>query len=148
MSLQDVFNQYCAFGGGKVAEMDNAKFAKLCRDSKILDKKLTATDVDLIFSKVKAKGERKINFETFRDSAVPELAKKKGVTSEDLATAFSGPESSGTKADAVRFHDDKDSYTGVYKNGSPSTVDTNTSDLSFITNREDHDVRGVNLSAK
>ena len=34
--------------------MDNAKFAKLCRDMKLLDKKLTTTDVDIIFSKCKS----------------------------------------------------------------------------------------------
>ena len=37
--------------------MDGAKFAKLTRDTKILDKKLTPTDVDIIFSKVKPKSE-------------------------------------------------------------------------------------------
>lgn len=31
--------------------MDGARFAKLCKDTKLVDKKLTATDVDLIFNK-------------------------------------------------------------------------------------------------
>lgn len=55
-SLEDVFKEFCAFGSSKgaVALMDNAKFAKLCRDMKLLDKKLTATDVDIIFSKCKS----------------------------------------------------------------------------------------------
>lgn len=55
-SLEDVFKSFCAFGEGQkgVAAMDNAKFAKLTRDLKLLDKKLTSTDVDIIFSKVKA----------------------------------------------------------------------------------------------
>ena len=54
--LEDVFKEFCAFGQGKDSSpmMDNAKFSKLCRDTKILDKKLTTTDVDIIFSKVKA----------------------------------------------------------------------------------------------
>lgn len=55
-SVESVFNSFCAFGAGakdSAALMDNAKFAKLCRDLKLLDKKLTATDVDIIFSKVK-----------------------------------------------------------------------------------------------
>ena len=54
--MEEVFKSFCAFGAGKdnVAMMDNAKFAKLARDLKLLDKKLTATDVDIIFSKVKA----------------------------------------------------------------------------------------------
>lgn len=35
--------------------MDGAKFAKFCRDTKIVDKKFTATDVDLTYAKAKAK---------------------------------------------------------------------------------------------
>lgn len=54
-SLEAVFKDFCAFGGKDAAPMmDNAKFAKMCRDLKILDKNLTPTDVDIIFSKVKA----------------------------------------------------------------------------------------------
>lgn len=54
-SLESVFSSFCSFGGGKTGNelMDNAKFAKLFRDLKVLDKKLTATDIDIIFSKVK-----------------------------------------------------------------------------------------------
>jgi len=33
--------------------MDGKTFAKFAKDTAILDKKLTATDVDLIFAKVK-----------------------------------------------------------------------------------------------
>ena len=55
-SLEQVFRDFCAFGSGKdtVPLMDNAKFAKLTRDTKVLDKKVTSTDVDIIFNKVKA----------------------------------------------------------------------------------------------
>lgn len=54
-SLEDVFKSFCAFGSGKdgAAMMDGAKFAKFCRDMKLLDKKFTQTDVDIIFSKCK-----------------------------------------------------------------------------------------------
>ena len=57
--MEEVFKSFCAFGGDKAtaATMDGAKLAKLCRDLKLLDKNLTATDVDIIFSKVKAKTE-------------------------------------------------------------------------------------------
>ena len=59
MSLGDIFKSFCAFGGDKSGQpmMDGAKLAKLTRDCKLLDKNLTATDVDIIFSKVKAKTE-------------------------------------------------------------------------------------------
>lgn len=40
------------FTAGK-AEMDGKTFAKVAKDSGLLDKKLTATDVDLAFAKVK-----------------------------------------------------------------------------------------------
>eukprot|EP00760_Papus_ankaliazontas_P018911 PhM_4_TR17759/c2_g1_i1/m.54890 len=128
--LHPMFLSFCAFGGGKVAEMENAKFAKFARDSKLLDKKLTSTDIDLMFSKHKPKGERKISYAVFRGALIPEIAAKKGLSEEALVgmlMSTGGPHSSGTKADAVRFHDDKESYTGVYAHGGPSTVDTNTS---------------------
>lgn len=47
--LQAVFKQYTA----NAADMDGKTFAKLAKDTKILDKKLTATDIDLIFAKSK-----------------------------------------------------------------------------------------------
>ena len=61
--MEAVFKSFCAFGGEKSgaasgpALMDGAKLAKLTRDVKLLDKNLTSTDVDIIFSKVKAKTE-------------------------------------------------------------------------------------------
>lgn len=56
--MEDVFKTFCSFGDkGAAAMMDGAKLAKLSRDCKLLDKNLTATDVDIIFTKVKAKTE-------------------------------------------------------------------------------------------
>lgn len=51
-----MFRSFCTFGGGLHEEgiyMDGAKFGKFCRDTKILDKKLTSTDADIIFAQVK-----------------------------------------------------------------------------------------------
>ena len=42
--------------------MDGKTFAKMAKDCKILDKKLTATDIDLIFAKVKDKTARRITY--------------------------------------------------------------------------------------
>ena len=64
-TLQEVFKSFCSFGVHSTkptgpsapAMMDNSKFAKLCRDLKLLDKKVTTIDVDIIFNKVKAKSE-------------------------------------------------------------------------------------------
>ena len=55
--MEEVFKSFCSFGAGKdgAALMDNSKFAKLARDLKLLDKKLTATDVDIIFNRTEVK---------------------------------------------------------------------------------------------
>lgn len=37
--------------------------------------------------------------------------------------AHGGPLMNATKADQVRFHDDKSLYTGVYAQGGPTNVD-------------------------
>eukprot|EP01006_Ploeotia_vitrea_P001485 TRINITY_DN104937_c0_g1_i1.p1 TRINITY_DN104937_c0_g1~~TRINITY_DN104937_c0_g1_i1.p1 ORF type:complete len:153 (-),score=14.68 TRINITY_DN104937_c0_g1_i1:133-591(-) len=147
--LEGLFNSFCAFGGGAnaVAEMDNAKFAKFCRDTKTLDKKFTSTDADLLFTKVKPKGGRKIQFGAFRDGCLPEIAKKKGISVDELVariTGAGGPSSNSTKAEAVRFHDDKESYTGVYKQGGPSTVDRDPANLAYSIDRDKKsNVRGA-----
>ena len=129
------------------AEMDNAKFNKLCKDTKVIDKKFTSTDADLIFSKIKPKGARKISFDCFHGQALAEIAARKGVTKDDIQAKITGdgggPSSSGTVADSVKFHDDKSQYTGVYAKGGPTSIDNQTADLSAITNRVDADVRGV-----
>lgn len=53
-TLEEIFKSFCAFGAkGAAPLMDNSKFAKLFRDLKLLDKNVTTTDVDIIFSKVK-----------------------------------------------------------------------------------------------
>lgn len=56
-SLEEVF---LGFTNG-ANEMDGKTFAKFAKDTKILDKALTATDIDLIFAKIKDKAARKIN---------------------------------------------------------------------------------------
>ena len=47
--------------------MDGKGFAKLAKDTKLIDKKLTNTDVDLIFSKIKERTARRITFPQFAD---------------------------------------------------------------------------------
>ncbi len=143
-SLQDVFT---TFAQGK--EMDGKTFAKLTKDCNLLDKKLTSTDVDLTFAKVKDKAARKITFDQFKN-AVTQLAAKKGITSEELTKQIvetGGPKFAGTKADFVKFHDDKSLYTGVYAKGGPTNVDAGrgggVSDISQLCDRTAADVRGT-----
>lgn len=58
-TLKQVFDSY----NGTQKTMEGKSFAKLAKDAKLIDKKLTATDVDLIFAKVKDKAERRITFD-------------------------------------------------------------------------------------
>ncbi|CDI84153.1 hypothetical protein, conserved [Eimeria acervulina] len=146
MSLKDAFNAYTKGAD----EMDGRTFTKILRDCKILDSKVTGVDADLIFTKVKAKGAKKITFAEFEE-ALRLVAAKKGVEVEALHAKLAeegtqGPILTGTKADNVRFHDDKSTYTGVHKMGGPTTVDDGRvqfNDLSKICDRSEYDVRGV-----
>lgn len=96
--------------------MEGKTFAKMAKDCKILDKALTATDIDLIFAKVKDKAARKINYTQFQEG-IKACAAKKKTTFEALSAslcATGGPVFTGTKAEAVKYHDDKSLYTGVH----------------------------------
>jgi len=42
--------------------MEGKSFTKFCKDCKLIDKKFTVTDADLIFAKAKTKAERRITF--------------------------------------------------------------------------------------
>jgi hypothetical protein len=143
-SLEEVF---MGLSSG-AADMDGKTFAKMAKDCKILDKNLTATDIDLIFAKVKDKTARKITYPQFA-AAIELCASKKKVTNDELVEricAVGGPVFTGTKADKVKFHDDKSLYTGVYAAGGPSTVDAGNgmiSDISQLCDRTGADVRGV-----
>lgn len=43
--------------------MDGARFSKLCKDTGLVGSSLSTTDVDLIFARVKERGERRITFD-------------------------------------------------------------------------------------
>ncbi len=140
-----------AFAGG-ASEMDGRQFAKLAKDCKLLDKKLTATDVDLTFAKVKDKAARKINFSQF-DHALDTFASKKGISKNDVIRQIEvsgGPTFQATKADYVKFHDDKSTYTGVYAKGGPTNVDVGRngaiSSISELCDRTASDVRGRKIN--
>lgn len=141
-SLSQVFISYAPKG-----EIDGKSFSKLAKDTKLLDKKLTATDVDLIFAKCKSI--RTMTFEQF-EKALEACAKKKGISIEavhSLVCQAGKIHFDGTKADYVKFHDDKNLYTGVHANGGPSIIDIGAggkiSDLSQLADRSCADVRGV-----
>ena len=141
--LQAVFQSYSAG-----ATMEGKQFAKLMKDCKILDKKVTSTDIDLIFAKIKEKAARRISFTEFQ-SGLELVAQRKGLTVIQIRETISqnqGPILTGTKADAVKYHDDKSLYTGVYANGGPTNVDKDKiSDISQLCDRSDADIRGQKL---
>ena len=143
-NLKDVFNQF-SFG---FKEIDGKIFAKLAVDCKIVNKKCSKTDIDLIFAKVKEKSERKITFPQFK-KALELCAEKRGEPMDDLEAkiiASGGKTLHGTKAQANKFHDDKDLYTGVHGKGGPSTLDTDKiADIGNLLDRTEADVRGRRL---
>lgn len=126
--------------------MDGKSWAKMCKDIKLIDKKLTGTDVDLIFAKSKAKTDRRVTFDQWL-TALGHCADKKGCSLDDVKAkvgASKGPILAGTKAEATRFHDDKANYTGVHAHGGPSTGGDGTiHDISQTLDRTEADVRGV-----
>ena len=114
--LEDVFQAYNIFGGGDLKAMPNDKYIKLCKECGIIDSNYDTTSADLVFSKVKPRGERKIDYKMFMD-VLNMIAYQKGASYESVAKtviSFGGPVNKGTKADAVKFHDDKNLWTGAY----------------------------------
>lgn len=117
-AAEQVFLTFC--GVGKT-DMDGKGFAKLAKDCQLLDKKCTATDIDLVFAKVVTKGQRRIGFQQF-EIGLSHIAQKKAVAVDSVYQAVEnsiGPVLNATQADAVKFHDDKSTYTGVHVNGGP-----------------------------
>lgn len=93
----------------------------MCRDGHLLDTKLTPVAVDLVFAKVTL-GHRQMH-PLQLDLALALLAEKKGVDVEAvrcaLAAVNGGPRLYGTRAAAVRLHDDMNTYTGTWSCGGP-----------------------------
>jgi len=152
--VHDRFIAYSAFGNKDGAgQMDGNMFAKLCKETGIINKSCTKTDVDLVFARAKPKGGRKLDWRAFREALVyvsekrfaktyKEEGKEAAVKKvEELIVKVEGPSANATKADFVKFHDDKSTYTGVYAKGGPSNVD-NTITLSNLLDRTPADARG------
>jgi len=85
--LYDAYESFCSFGSTRNLAtgstdsmngltMDGPKFAKFAKDTKIVGKGVTTTDVDLIFNRAKAKGSRRLDWDSFQ-IAFKLLAEKK-----------------------------------------------------------------------
>lgn len=126
--------------------MDGRTFVKVIKEAE-LGKGVTTTDCDLTFTKVKAKGQKKIKFPEFC-KAIDEIAKKAKCSTESLAArlAEQNPYAEMAAKAAVnqgdgpaKFFYDKSTFTGTHTKGGPTTADTatgNYGDLSALTNRD------------
>jgi len=107
---------------------------------------LTQTVIDLAFAKHAEKGVKKMKYDQFL-KGLEECAAKKGVSVDDIKNHIlhtGGPVYAGTKADKVKWHDDKSTYTGVYAKGGPTNVDKDKiTSISQTCDRTDADVRGI-----
>ncbi|XP_069460437.1 tubulin polymerization-promoting protein family member 3-like [Ambystoma mexicanum] len=128
-SLEESFKKFAIYGDTKATgqEMNGKNWAKVCKDCKVIDgKAVTSTDVDIVFSKVKAKTARVINYEEFK-KALEELASKKykGKSQEEAFEAIcqliAGKEptnvgvTKATSTKAVERLTDPSKYTGSHK---------------------------------
>ncbi|XP_069383425.1 tubulin polymerization-promoting protein family member 3 [Paralichthys olivaceus] len=127
--LLAAFKKFAVHGDTKAMgkELNGKNWAKLCKDCKIIDgKNVTATDVDIVFSKVKQKTSRVITYEEFH-RALQELAPKrfKGQSKEEalrsIVALVEGGEPSNAgvtkvaKTAAVDRLTDASRYTGSHK---------------------------------
>lgn len=106
------FEAFCAHGH---KDMEGKEFAKFCKDGHLIGKGMAKTDVDLIFAKVVPKGKRRMDFVQFQQ-ACRHIALKRKCANRDIQEIVKdmhGPEIHGTKQDAVRFYDDKSTFTGA-----------------------------------
>jgi len=127
IKLKALFLKFCPNG-----EMDSRLFIKLCRDCGVVNKSYTSGDADLAFQKTKAAAShpsagayssgvvhgKRVSYDIFRAIAIPCIAEKKKMEVAALVAFLAtkdGPVLNGvTAADAVRFHDDKSTYTGTH----------------------------------
>jgi len=166
ITLQEAFTQYALFGASRVqttVELSTSAYTKLLREAKVITKKFTSNDTDIIFTKAKTKGGRKhtkkMNFDEFQLS-LDLIAEQKGIDVAKVEAKIcqqvaGGAQSSGTKASAAAVTDrltNTAGYTGAHKArfdqngqgmGAAGRVQyTGVQDLSTLTNRQEADVRG------
>ncbi|CAL1604659.1 unnamed protein product [Knipowitschia caucasica] len=124
------FRRFAAHGDHKAAaasEMPGQKWAKLCKDCKIIDgKHVTSTDTDIIFSKLIPKTSRGMSYADFRKALemlaqkrFPDQSKEDALQSVHKLIEGKGPANAGvTKVDktgAVDRLTDTSRYTGSHK---------------------------------
>lgn len=151
--LERIFKSYTK---GKEM-MYGREFVKIFKDAKLCPKPVPQTDADLVFVKL-GKTQKRINLAQFVEAIrlIAERAKVEESLLLEKISSLEGPILVGTKAEDVRFHDDKSTYTGTHKFGGPSTMDVaavsrsggaitggDKHTMASLTNRGNCDIRGV-----
>eukprot|EP00930_Biecheleria_cincta_P041401 TRINITY_DN2837_c0_g1_i2.p1 TRINITY_DN2837_c0_g1~~TRINITY_DN2837_c0_g1_i2.p1 ORF type:complete len:356 (+),score=78.10 TRINITY_DN2837_c0_g1_i2:71-1069(+) len=125
-ALLDTFYDFAAG-----SRMDGRGFVKCLRHGGLIDDDFSMAEADLVFTRCKAKGFRKIDFDTFLH-ALSEVAMRKNLTDQKvqhdlcLGSGYSHGErllreqSSGQAVGPERFFYDTSRYTGTHRNGGPS----------------------------
>jgi hypothetical protein len=97
-------------------QLQSRDFMKMMIDVHIFDGNFTKNDVDTTFVHAVGRGHREMSIEQFH-TAIREVSKKKKVPIYQVQQAIErcqGPHTFATKTDAVRFHDDRTTYTGMH----------------------------------
>ncbi|XP_063694519.1 tubulin polymerization-promoting protein family member 2-like [Bolinopsis microptera] len=126
--MEATFAAFSKFGDSKSTgkELDNKKLSKLCKDTGIMGKLVTSTDVDICFSKHKPKGGRTITTKEFKalleDLSVkrfPKLSPEERKAAMEKLVSDKGPQTAGTtktaKGGATGRLTDTSKYTGSHK---------------------------------
>ena len=148
-ALRERFDEYSVFGGTNAGVgLSSKNFAKLCADSGMVDRKLSRTQLDLIFMRSVDRGAKKLRWAQFLQALELCAATRRiGVEKvQELIMACAGPSlNRPSLSEPVRLHDDKALYTGVHVVGGPSTVDNKVT-LDRLVRSPHADVRGVDPS--
>jgi hypothetical protein len=145
-TLDAVFFAFCAYGkrGAAVTVMEGKQFVKMMKECKIFNKKFNSNGADILFSKVAKKSKTITKAQWHEAIELVGVESGKGVDWVKKNLVVNGvPQSSGTKAEANKFYDDKSKWTATANAGGPTNVDAKT-DLASQANRDNKaDVRGV-----
>ncbi|KAM4049110.1 tubulin polymerization-promoting protein family member 2 isoform 2-T2 [Anomaloglossus baeobatrachus] len=126
--LEKAFHTFAVYGSTKATgnEMTGKNFSKLCKECNIQEHGCTATDVDIVFAKVKAKAAHVITYEEFKKAleVLSEKRFKRMPANEAIAAIHKlvvgkEPANMGTTkavtAGAVDRLTDASKYTGSHK---------------------------------